>query len=286
MRRAAVVCLPTYNERDNLEPMVDALENALGSFDVHVLVVDDSSPDGTGKLADRLAEERPSVEVLHRARKEGLGRAYAAGWRHALEHGVELLVFMDCDFSHDPRDVPRLLAAAVDADIVIGSRYVRGGRNRCGSAIRHFLSRAGCLYARVILGVPVRDLTGGFKCFARSALRTIDVDALATRGYGFNIEATYRGLNAGLHVREVPITFAPRRSGRSKMTLAIVVEAAWRVLALRLSRLEGERSARERPVSSGNSRLVRDEEQLSVDLAREAADRAHRIRVPDDAELG
>ena len=285
MRRAAVVCLPTYDERDNLEPMVDALEEALGLEDVRVLVVDDSSPDGTGQLADRLAAERPSVDVLHRARKEGLGRAYAAGWRHAVEHGAELLVFMDCDFSHDPRDVPRLLAAADDADIVIGSRYVRGGRNECGSAIRHLLSRAGCLYARAILGVPVRDLTGGFKCFARSALRVIDVDALTTRGYGFNIEATYRGARAGLRVREVPIVFAPRRSGRSKMTLAIVAEAAWRVLALRLSSPDRTPVTVDRPLATGG-RLVRDEEQLPVDLAREAARHARRVRVPDDGELG
>ena len=286
MRRAAVVCLPTYNERDNLEPMVHALEEALRGFDVRVLVVDDSSPDGTGKLADRLAEERPSVEVLHRTAKEGLGRAYAAGWRHALEHGAELLVFMDCDFSHDPRDVPRLVRAAEEADIVIGSRYVAGGRNRCGSWLRHLLSQAGCLYARVVLGLAIRDLTGGFKCFARSALEAIDVDALATKGYGFNIETTYRGVRAGLRVREVPITFAPRRSGKSKMTFAIVVEAAWRVLALRYRPLDGERAAGGGPLISGNGRLVGDEQQLSVDLAREAARRARRVGVPDDGELG
>src|SRR5438034_871970 len=165
----AVVCLPTYNERENVEQMLRSLGDVLGPED-RVLVIDDSSPDGTGELADRLAAELGYVDVLHREEKEGLGPAYLAGFRHALAQGAELILEMDCDFSHDPADVPRLLAAAEHADLVLGSRYVSGGRIENWSRLRRFVSTGGSLYARLLLGVPVHDLTGGFKCYRRVVL--------------------------------------------------------------------------------------------------------------------
>ena len=204
-----------------------------------VLVIDDSSPDGTGELADRLAEELPWVSVLHRERKEGIGPAYVAGFRKALEDGATLVLEMDCDFSHDPADVPRLIEASDDADLVLGSRYVAGGGTENWGLVRRFVSRAGCLYAQVLLGVRVRDLTGGFKCFRREALEHIDLDALSAHGYAFQIETTYRVLRAGLRVQEIPIRFVERRAGASKMTGAIVAEAIWKVPLLRLRALTG-----------------------------------------------
>ena len=231
----AVVCLPTYNERENLEPML----RALGDKGVRVLVVDDNSPDGTGELADRLAAELEYVDVLHRERKEGLGPAYLAGFRRALAGGADLVLEMDCDFSHDPDDVPRLIAAAEDADVVLGSRYVTGGGVRNWGLLRRFVSAGGSWYARVLLGVSVRDLTGGFKCYRRAVLERIDLDAITAKGYAFQIETTYRALRAGFRVVEVPITFADREAGGSKMSKAIVAEAIWRVPALRLAALAG-----------------------------------------------
>jgi dolichol-phosphate mannosyltransferase len=229
------VCLPTYNERENLEPMV----RALGEQDVSVLVIDDSSPDGTGELADRLAAELDHVHVLHRERKEGLGPAYLAGFRHALAGGAELILEMDADFSHDPNDVPRLIERASEADIVLGSRYVEGGSIRNWGRLRRFVSAGGSAYARRVLGVHVRDLTGGFKCFRREALETIDLDAITSRGYAFQIETTYRALRAGFRVIEVPIAFVDRERGGSKMSRRIVLEAIWRVPMLRLRALFG-----------------------------------------------
>ncbi|HUQ22507.1 MAG TPA: polyprenol monophosphomannose synthase [Gaiellaceae bacterium] len=234
----AVVCLPTYNERENLEPMLRALGEVLGPDDL-VLVIDDSSPDGTGELADRLARELDGLEVLHRARKEGLGPAYLAGFRRALEVGAELVVEIDCDFSHDPADVPRLLAAADEADLVLGSRYVPGGSVENWGAARRAISAGGSLYARLLLGVPVRDLTGGFKCFRRRVLETIDLDAVHSRGYAFQIELTYRALRRGFRVREVPIRFVDRKVGGSKMSRSIVLEAIWKVPLLRLAAAGG-----------------------------------------------
>jgi dolichol-phosphate mannosyltransferase len=231
----AVVCLPTYNERENLEPMV----HALGDKDVRVLVIDDNSPDGTGALADRLAGELDHVEVLHRERKEGLGPAYLAGFRRALAEGAELVLEMDCDFSHDPDDVPRLIAAAADADVVLGSRYVDGGEVRNWGALRRFVSAGGSWYARVFLGIPVRDLTGGFKCYRRDVLEHIDLDAIHSKGYAFQIETTYRALRAGFRVVEIPITFVDREVGGSKMSKAIVAEAVWKVPLLRAAALLG-----------------------------------------------
>jgi len=235
----AFVCLPTYNERENLEPMVRALAAVLDTERDRVLVIDDASPDGTGAEADRLAEELPWVSVLHRERKEGLGPAYVAGFRRALDDGAELVLEMDCDFSHDPADVPRLIEAAADADLVLGSRYARGGGTAGWGPVRFVVSRGGCLYAQILLGVRVRDLTGGFKCFRRSTLEAIDLDALSARGYAFQIETTYRVLRAGLRVEEIPIRFVDRRVGQSKMTGGVFAEALFKVPALRWRALTG-----------------------------------------------
>ncbi len=229
----AVVCLPTFNERENLPPMVAALLERLGPDD-RILVIDDNSPDGTGELADRLAAEHARVSVLHRPRKEGLGPAYLDGFRHALADGAELVLEMDCDFSHDPADVPRLVAATADADLVIGSRYVAGGRIENWGPGRRFVSRAGSLYAQILLRAPVRDLTGGFKCYRRDVLERIDLAAVSSRGYAFQIETTYRALRAGFRAVELPIVFHDREAGRSKMSRAIVLEAIWRVPFLAL----------------------------------------------------
>ena len=231
-----MVCLPTYNERENLEAMVSALADVLPD-DGRILVIDDNSPDGTGRIADRLADERDDVVVLHRPRKEGLGPAYLDGFRRALELGADLVIEMDCDFSHDPNDVPRLVAAAEDADVVLGSRYVPGGGTRNWGLVRRLISRAGSLYAQILLGLRIRDLTGGFKVYRRVVLETIDLDAIESKGYAFQIEGTYRALRAGFRVVEVPIVFADREVGGSKMSRSIVLEAIWKVPALRLSRL-------------------------------------------------
>ena len=236
----AVLCLPTYNERENIEAMIDALGSVLDATTDRVLVIDDGSPDGTGDIADRLAGERPWVSVLHRPVKQGIGPAYIAGFRWALAEGAELVLEMDCDFSHDPADVPRLIAAAADAELVLGSRYAPGGGTANWGLVRRIVSRGGCLYAQAFLGLRVRDLTGGFKCFRRAALEAIDLDALSAHGYAFQIEATYRVSRAGLRVREVPITFVERRAGASKMTGSIVAEAMWKVPLLRLRALTGK----------------------------------------------
>jgi dolichol-phosphate mannosyltransferase len=234
----ACICLPTYDERENLEPMLRALQGVLGPDD-RVLVIDDSSPDGTGELADRLAAELGFVDVLHRPRKEGLGPAYLAGFRRALSAGAELILEMDCDFSHDPADVPRLLDAANDADLVLGSRYVPGGGVENWGLVRRLISSGGSLYARLLLGVPVRDLTGGFKVFRREVLEAIPLDRVHARGYAFQIELTYRAIRRGYRVVEVPIRFVDREVGGSKMSRAIVLEAIWKVPLLRLAALRG-----------------------------------------------
>jgi dolichol-phosphate mannosyltransferase len=230
----ATVCLPTYDERENLEPMVRALGEVLGPDD-RVLVIDDSSPDGTGEIADRLAAELDWVDVLHRPRKEGLGRAYLDGFRRALADGAELVLEMDCDFSHDPKDVQRLIAAAEGADLVLGSRYLAGGGTENWGLVRRAISRWGSLYAQVLLGLRVRDLTGGFKCYRRRVLETIELDAIRSRGYAFQIETTYRAVRAGFRVVEIPIRFTDREVGGSKMSRSIVLEAIWKVPAMRLA---------------------------------------------------
>jgi dolichol-phosphate mannosyltransferase len=232
----ATVCLPTYNERGNLEPMLLALRDVLRPED-RVLVIDDASPDGTGELADRLAAELGFVDVLHRPHKEGLGPAYLAGFRRALAGGAELVLEMDCDFSHDPADVPRLIAAVESgADLALGSRYVAGGGVRNWGLVRRVISRGASFYTGLFLHMGVKDPTGGFKCFRRAVLETVDLDRITARGYAFQIELTYRATRAGFRVVELPITFADRREGRSKMSRAIVLEAVWRVPLLRLRR--------------------------------------------------
>ncbi len=231
----ATVCLPTYNERDNLEPMLRALERILRDGD-RVLVIDDASPDGTGDLADRLADELGFVDVLHRPHKVGLGPAYLAGFARALADGAELVLEMDCDFSHDPGDVPRLIAAVEDgqADLALGSRYVPGGSVRDWSLLRRAISRGASLYTGVFLRMGVKDPTGGFKCFRRAVLETIDLDSVRAKGYAFQIETTFKAHRAGFRVAEIPIVFADRSQGRSKMSRTIVLEAVWRVPLLRL----------------------------------------------------
>ena len=235
----ATVCLPTYNERENIESMVRALGGVLREGD-HVLVIDDASPDGTGAIADRLAIELPFVSVLHRVRKEGLGPAYLAGFARALADGAELVLEMDCDFSHDPKDVPRLIAAAEGgADLVLGSRYIRGGSIPNWGLVRRAISLGGNIYAQIFLQSRLRDLTGGFKCFRRLVLETVDLSAIHSKGYAFQIETTYRVVRAGFRVVEVPISFVDREHGHSKMSRSIVLEAVWKVPLLRLRALAG-----------------------------------------------
>ncbi len=228
----AWLVLPTYNEAENIEPIVRAARDRLRDGD-RILVVDDNSPDGTGAIADRLAREVEGVEVLHRPEKQGLGRAYLAGFRRALDGGAELVLEMDADFSHDPADLPRLIAAAENADLVLGSRYVEGGSVTDWGLLRRLVSRGGSWYARVLLGVTVRDLTGGFKCFRRSVLEALDLEKVHADGYGFQIELTYGAIKAGFKVVEVPIVFRDRRVGQSKMNARIALEAVWKVPALR-----------------------------------------------------
>ena len=230
----ACVILPTYNERENLPQIAPAILAAAPELDV--LVVDDNSPDGTGALADELAARVPRVKVLHREKKEGLGRAYLAGFAQALAAGYGRIIEMDADFSHDPARLPALLAASRDVDLVLGSRYVDGGGTVNWGAGRRLLSRGGSFYARTILGLGVRDLTGGFKCFRREVLEAIDLPSVRSSGYAFQIELTYRAVKRGFRVREVPITFVDRRVGKSKMSRRIVAEALWMVWKIRFSR--------------------------------------------------
>lgn len=227
--------IPTYDEADNIEAVVAAARSNLPA-DRRILVVDDSSPDGTGRIADRLAAEHDDVAVLHRPRKEGIGPAYVAGFASALAGGAKLVVQMDADLSHDPSDLPRLLAAAADADVVLGSRYVAGGGVTDWGPGRRLISRGGSAYARTLLGVGIHDLTGGFKVFHRRVLEAIELETVPSLGYAFQVETTYRALRAGFRVVEVPIVFRDRRVGQSKMTGRIVLEAALRVPMMRLAR--------------------------------------------------
>ena len=233
--RSVWLIVPTYNEAPNIERLVESVRKVLPASR-RIAIVDDSSPDGTGKIADRLAAEQDDVEVIHRPRKEGIGPAYLDAFKRALEEGAEVVVQMDADFSHDPAYLPRLLDASRTADLVLGSRYVPGGGVTEWGPLRRLISRAGSTYARAILGLSVRDLTGGFKCYRRSVLEAIDLDSVASRGYAFQVEMTYRAIRAGFEVVEVPIVFRDRREGISKMGGAIVAEAIWRVPALRFKR--------------------------------------------------
>lgn len=230
------IILPTYNERENLERFVGSVLAVFKSnrLDGGILIVDDNSPDGTGQIADRLAKTHEKVSVLHRQNKEGLGPAYLAGFRKALQTDASHIFEMDCDFSHDPANIPRMLEAAGQADLVLGSRYVPGGRVENWGLIRRLISRWGSLYARWLLGIPVNDLTGGFKCFNRKVLEALDLDRVSAHGYGFQIELTYRAIKKGFSVREIPITFVDRERGQSKMSKRIVWEAAYIVWKLRL----------------------------------------------------
>jgi dolichol-phosphate mannosyltransferase len=232
------VVIPTYNEAENVEAMLRAVTEMFDAagIDGRVLVVDDGSPDGTAELVSAMAAREPRVDVLRRAAKEGIGPAYRAGFRVALDGGAALIVEMDCDFSHDPAAIPSLVAATADADLVLGSRYVPGGGVRHWGALRRAISRGGCWYARSILGIKVRDLTGGFKCFRREVLERIPLDEVSAAGYGFQVEMTYRALLLGFRVVEVPITFTERVLGASKMGGGIVKEAALLVPRLRRSR--------------------------------------------------
>jgi dolichol-phosphate mannosyltransferase len=247
----AWLVLPTYNEAENVEPLVEAARAKLPSS-AQVLIVDDSSPDGTGETADRLAARHENVQVLHRPRKEGLGPAYIAGFRRALAGGASLILEMDSDFSHDPAYLPRLLETAKRADVVLGSRYMPGGGVSDWGPLRRAISRGGSSYARLVLGVGVRDLTGGFKCFRREVLEAIDLDEIGTRGYAFQVEITYRAIRLGFKVLEVPITFRERRVGSSKMDLSIVAEAVWRLPLLRF----GQGPVEKAPSTSGRGRYT------------------------------
>lgn len=238
----AWVILPTYNEAANLEPFVAAVLPVLPAS-ARILVVDDSSPDGTGEIADRLAKEETRISVLHREHKEGLGPAYIAGFRHALEQGAQLLLEMDSDFSHDPSYLPALLAAMENADLAIGSRYVPGGGVADWGVVRRTISRGGSAYSRLVLGLDVCDLTAGFKCFRREVLEAIDLDSIESRGYAFQVEITYRTVQRGFKVVEVPIVFRDRQQGSSKIDSSVITEALWRVPLLRL---RGRRSRRRR----------------------------------------
>lgn len=230
----ALIVVPTYNERENLAPLAERLRAVVP--DAHLLIVDDNSPDGTGAIADTLVAADPNIHVLHRTEKDGLGRAYLAGFGWGLERGYDPLVQMDADFSHDPADVARLLEASPKADLVLGSRYVPGGGTRNWGVGRQVLSRGGSLYARTILGLPVRDLTGGFKCWRRDTLLDIDLPTVRSNGYSFQIEMTWRALRKNHSLVEVPIVFTDRVDGVSKMSKRIVVEAMGMVWRLRFTR--------------------------------------------------
>lgn len=235
--RKPLVCLPTYNERENLRPMVAAILASVP--EIHVLVVDDNSPDGTGKIADELAAADGRVHVLHRAAKEGLGKAYLAAFSWALARDYGLVLEMDCDFSHDPKYLPAMLAEAQESDLVLGSRYVDGGGTVNWGVGRKVMSRGGSLYARTILGLSVRDLTGGFKCFRREVLEAIELSTVECSGYAFQIELTWRAVRKGFRVRELPIVFEDRRVGHSKMSRRILLEAVQKVWSIRFSGFGG-----------------------------------------------
>jgi dolichol-phosphate mannosyltransferase len=233
------IVLPTYNERENLPHALNRIREVADGrgIQLHTLIVDDDSPDGTGRLADQLAEEYPDVSVLHRSEKEGLGKAYIAGFRQAMDQGADLLFEMDADLSHDATYLPDFLRLIEQgADVVLGSRYVKGGGVENWPLARRVISRGGSLYSRAILGLPYHDLTGGYKCFRRQVLEALDLDAIGANGYGFQIEMTYRAHKAGFTIKELPIIFVDRQVGKSKMNNSIVLEAMLMVWRLRFGR--------------------------------------------------
>jgi dolichol-phosphate mannosyltransferase len=237
------VCLPTYNEAENLAGMVESILAVFsrGEMNGSILVIDDRSPDGTGAIADDLAAKHEGVHVLHRPQREGIGPAYRAGFTEVLGRGADLIIEMDCDFSHNPSDIPRLVAATEHADVVLGSRYVPGGGTENWGLLRQTISRSGCMYARGALGISPHDLTGGFKCFRRPVLEAIPLDDVRGAGYVFQVEMTYRAILLGYTVVEIPIIFRDRTAGTSKMSRGIVLEAAVHVPRLRWE-LRGTRS--------------------------------------------
>ncbi|MEV6652299.1 polyprenol monophosphomannose synthase [Streptomyces sp. NPDC051219] len=241
----ALVIIPTYNEAENIKPIVARVRSSVP--EAHVLVADDNSPDGTGKIADELAVEDDHVQVLHRRGKEGLGAAYLAGFRWGIEHGYGVLVEMDADGSHQPEELPRLLTALKGADLVLGSRWVPGGRVVNWPKSREFLSRGGSTYSRLLLDVPIRDVTGGYRAFRTDTLEGLGLEEVASQGYCFQVDLARRAVKAGYHVVEVPITFVERELGDSKMSRDIVVEALWRVTAWGVGTRANRLLGRERP---------------------------------------
>lgn len=237
----STVLLPTYNERENLQGIVKAILS-LDIEDLSILIVDDNSPDGTGRIADELAAQFKSVEVLHRPVKEGLGKAYIAGFKRALEDKKTELIFeMDADHSHQPKYLPDFIDASAEADLVLGSRYMAGGGVENWGALRRFISWFANSIIRIILGVPIRDLTGGYKCFHRKVLESLSFDQVASRGYNFQIELTYEVYRRGFHIKEIPIIFIERRAGSSKFSVMIMFESFVQVLLLRLKRFKGSK---------------------------------------------
>ncbi|MFB9513094.1 polyprenol monophosphomannose synthase [Streptomyces purpureus] len=243
-----LVIIPTYNEAENIQPIVARVRESVP--DAHILVADDNSPDGTGKIADELSAEDDHVHVLHRKGKEGLGAAYLAGFRWGMDNGYGVLVEMDADGSHQPEELPRLLTALKGADLVLGSRWVPGGRIVNWPKSREFISRGGSLYSRVLLDVPIRDVTGGYRAFRKETLEGLGLDEVASAGYCFQVDLARRAVAAGFHVVEVPITFVERERGDSKMSRDILVEALWRVTAWgvgsRANKVLGRRPAKRR----------------------------------------
>ncbi len=263
-----LLIIPTYNEVENLPPLLNEILKYAPETDI--LIVDDNSPDGTGELADKISEENTSVHVLHRAGKLGLGTAYIAGFKYAIAHDYDAAFEMDADFSHDPRYLPDFLRAIEDADLVIGSRYIRGGGTPSWSLIRRFISGGGNIFARFMLGIPVHDCTAGYRCYRRRVLETIDLDTIQSQGYAFQIEMVYRTRQQGFKIVETPIIFKDRRVGKSKMSRKIVIEGFTYVIRTRLG--IGQKSASS-PSSSGNNKAqIPDTEQMRDDPPPEAED--------------
>ena len=229
-----LIIIPTYNELENLRPLLQEIFSYAQETDM--LIVDDNSPDGTGKLADEIHNENPQVHVLHRAGKLGLGTAYIAGFKYAVAHEYDAAFEMDADFSHDPRYLPDFLKAIEHADLVIGSRYIPGGGTPNWSFLRRFISGGGNIFARFMLGIPVQDCTAGFRCYRRQVLESIDLDTIQSQGYAFQVEMAYRVMRQGFKIVETPIVFMDRRIGKSKMSRKIVIEAFIYVLRARFGK--------------------------------------------------
>jgi dolichol-phosphate mannosyltransferase len=229
------IVIPTYNEKNNIEKVISKLLD-LKLEHLRILVVDDNSPDGTGGIVETIKKNNPAVDILHRSTKAGLGPAYVAGFRQALQQGADYIFAMDADMSHDPKYIPAMLTAAAKADLVLGSRYITGGQVLHWGMWRRLVSRFGNVYARLILGLPYHDLTGGFKCYSRTALTSLDLDGLNSLGYNFQIETTYHTHLAGFTIKELPITFTERTEGKSKFNLGIMLEGFWGVLELRFKK--------------------------------------------------